>query len=109
MKKTLQCACPTHRSFEEHVKGCPQRRYAVTYRSLHGRHGEMRRTIRIGTWFLYSPFNLRPRLFLIVPGRRKFVWSLGCAERGRRSVSRLGAGMEIRAGRLGTFTALADR
>lgn len=79
-----------------------------TYRHPHGPQMRLMRTVRIGNWFAWAPFNLRPRIIVVAFGR-KYVWALANAKPGRRGLVRLATGYEYRAGRLGEFCTLAAR
>lgn len=45
-----------------------------TYRSPHGRDGKLLRSVHVGDWLHWAPFNERPRLIVKAFGR-KFVFS----------------------------------
>lgn len=82
-----------------------------TYRSPHGPGGKMRRSVHVGKWLHWSPFNERPRLIVKVLGR-KFVVSdqVVFDQPWNRTprFRRLATGIEVHVGRV-RFSTVADR
>lgn len=78
-----------------------------TYRSPHGREMKMLRTVQLGYWFHWSPFDGQPRVIIVLRGR-KFVWV--SANRGTsKPLERLATGWTITIRHVGTLSTLAAR